>query len=168
MPESGDSSEEEEQEEDHQEEEKSDDDDSDEEVEMPRSTPVPKRSQEHDPYEGRSIKRPPRIERIDEEPSHSQIKSRDRTDRSRSPVKTRSPVKNWEQALEHDPDNESLLETWNRTGTIGKGKEILERKEAVTDALLAFLGARKRSSLPRTRRRRKEARPYPMKESQRK
>ena len=109
---------------------------------MPRSTPIPKGSQERDPYEGRSPKRPPRIERIDEEPSHSQIKSRDRTDRSRSPVKTRSPVKNWEQALEHDPDNESLLETWNRTGTTGKGKDILERKEAVTDALLAFLGTR--------------------------
>ena len=87
------------------------------------------------------MKKIARVER-EEEPAESQIKSRERTDRSRSPVKTRSPVKNWEQDLEHDPDHESLLDTWNRTGTTGRGKEILERKEAVTEALLAFLGTR--------------------------
>ena len=64
---------------------------SEEEVEPP--TPRPKRSQEHDPSGGRSAKRPARVEQL-EEPTESQIKSRERTDRSRSPVKARSPVKN--------------------------------------------------------------------------
>ena len=145
------SSEAEEQPEESEEEEESDDDEeeSEREVEQQEPTTAPKRSQEHDPYEGRSPKRPARIEQI-EEPIESQIKSRERTDRSHSPVKTRSPTKNWEQDLEHDPDHESLLDTWNRTGTTGRGKEILEREEAVSDALLAFLGTRT-PKLPRVK-----------------
>ena len=43
-----------------------------------------------------------------------------------------------------------MLEAWNRTGTTGRGKEILERKEVVSDALLAFLGART-PSLPKAK-----------------
>ena len=65
-----------------------------------------------------------------------QESSRDRVTRSRSPIRS------WEQELRHDPDAESLLRVWNRTGTTGRGREILERREEVSEGLLAFLGTR--------------------------
>ena len=58
---------------------------------------------------------------VEQEPTELQIKSRDRVNRSRS------LVKNWEQAPTDDPDSESLLETWSRTGSTRRGKKILGR-----------------------------------------
>ena len=60
-------------------------------------------------------------ELVEQEPTELQTKSRDRVNRSRS------PVKNWEQALTDGPDSESLLETWSRTGSTRRGKKILGR-----------------------------------------
>ena len=40
------------------------------------------------------------------------------------------------------------MKVWDRTGTTGRGKEILERKEEVSDALLSFSG-QQMSKLPR-------------------
>ncbi len=34
------------------------------------------------------------------------------------------------------------MRVWNRTGTTGRGREILERKEEFSDAKLAFLSTR--------------------------
>ena len=120
-------------------------DESDEgEVVEQKPTPIVKRSPERDPDEGRSPKRQRLVETTEREPTKSQTKSGDRENRSRS------SVKNWEQAITHDPDNETLLEAWNRTGTTGRGREILERIEVVSHALFALLGTRT-PSLPKAK-----------------
>ena len=67
-------------------EEESDEDEPDAEVEEPTPIPIAKRSPGHYPYEGRSPKRQHIVELTEEEPTNLQTESRDRKDRSRSPV----------------------------------------------------------------------------------
>ena len=87
-----------------------------------------KRNPESDPNEGRSVRLRAEESQLEDELLLEQESSRDRVTRSRSPVRS------WEQDLRHDPDAESLLRVWNRTGTTGRGREILERREEVSDA----------------------------------
>ena len=88
-----------------------------------------KRNPERDPEEGRSPKGQSLFDtdgRDSTEPkmTNSQTKARDRIEH-----RSRSPGRNWEQAINHGPDNESLLKVWDRTGSTGRGKGILERKK---------------------------------------
>ena len=59
---------------------------------------------------------------------------------SRGREKSRSPVRklNYDEAHENSEPSR-LTEEWNRTGTTGRGREYLERKEEPSKALLSFL-----------------------------
>eukprot|EP00973_Karenia_brevis_P013974 1897002-Karenia_brevis.AAC.1 len=47
-----------------------------------------------------------------------------------------------------DPEDRILLDVWNRTGTTGRGKEVLERKTK-TESLLCFFAEDERLLIPR-------------------
>ena len=91
-----------------------------------------KRSPESDPVGGR-------IARGRKEDLEEDLPDTFQAEQTRERGRSRTPPRNWEQNLQHDPDSEPLLKVWDRTGTTCRGKEILERKEEVPDALLAFL-----------------------------
>ena len=70
------------------------------------------------------------FQKFDEDLARTELRARNRT---RSPAKERT-------SSSSSASDQRLIEEWNRTGTIGRGRGILERKEDISEALLCFLG----------------------------